>query len=58
MTAAYWLTGRHIIDFEQEGKERANYGAEVIKRLSIDLSARFGSGFSVTNLWQMRSFYL
>ncbi|MCY4232374.1 MAG: PDDEXK nuclease domain-containing protein [Bacteroidetes bacterium] len=58
MTAAYWLTGRHIIDFEQEGKERANYGAEVIKRLSIDLSARFGRGFSVRNLWQMRSFYL
>ena len=30
----------------------------MFKRLSIDLSARFGSGFSVTNLWQMRSFYL
>ena len=58
MTAAYWLTGRHIIDIEQEGKERANYGAEVIKRLSIDLSARFGRGFSVTNLRQMRSFFL
>jgi len=58
MTAAYWLTGQHIINFEQEGKERANYGEEVIKRLSIDLSARFGRGFSVTNLRQMRSFFL
>jgi len=58
MTATYWLTGRHIVEFEQQGKERANYGEEVIKRLSVDLSAQFGRGFSVTSLRKMRSFYL
>ena len=58
MTAAYWLIGQYIVDFEQEGRERANYGEEIIKRLSIDLSARFGRGFSVRNLRLMRSFFL
>ena len=58
MTAAYWLIGQHIVEFEQEGRERANYGEEIIKRLSVDLSARFGRGFSVRNLWLMRSFFL
>ena len=58
MTATYWLTGRHIVEFEQQGKERANYGEEVIKRLSVDLSAQFGRGLSVTSLRKMRSFYL
>ncbi len=58
MTAAYWLIGQHIVEFEQKGKERADYGDEIIKRLSVDLSNRFGRGFSVTNLWQMRAFFL
>ena len=58
MAAAYWLIGQHIVEFEQEGRERANYGEEIIKRLSVDLSARFGRGFSVRNLWLMRSFLL
>ena len=58
MTASYWLIGRHIVEFEQDGRERASYGDEIIKRLSVDLSARFGRGFSVRNLWQMRTFFL
>ncbi|MCY3630041.1 MAG: DUF1016 domain-containing protein [Rhodothermaceae bacterium] len=58
MTAAYWLIGQYIVEFEQRGRERANYGEEIIKRLSVDLSARFGRGFSVSNLWQMRAFFL
>lgn len=58
MTAAYWLIGQYIVEFEQEGRERAKYGEEIIIRLSVDLSARFGRGFSVRNLRLMRSFFL
>ena len=58
MTAAYWLIGQHIVEFEQEGKERADYGAEIIEQLSADLSARYGRGFSLRNVWQMKAFYL
>ena len=57
MTAAYWLIGRHIVEFEQQGKERANYGEEIIKKLSADLTARYGRGFSLRNVWKMRAFY-
>ncbi len=58
MTAAYWLIGQYIVEFEQAGSKRANYGKEIVKRLATDLSARFGRGFSVSNIWQMRAFYL
>ena len=58
MTAAYWDVGRRIVEFEQGGSARAGYGEEVIDRLSIDLSGRFGRGFSRSNLQVMRSFYL
>jgi len=58
MTATYWLIGQYIVEFEQNGSERAHYGEEIIKRLSVDLTARFGRGFSVRNLRLMRSFFL
>lgn len=58
MTAAYWLIGKQIVEFEQEGKKRAGYGEEIVKRLAADLSARYGRGFSVRNVWQMKAFYL
>ena len=58
MTAAYWLVGRRIVEYEQGGAERAEYGAELIQRLSGDLTARYGRGFSVSNLRQMRAFCL
>ena len=57
MTAAYWLIGRYIVEFEQSGEERAEYGVALIERLSIDLTKRFGRGFSRQNIWQMRLFY-
>lgn len=57
MTASYWEIGRRIVEFEQGGEERAGYGQALLKRLSVDLSARFGRGFSVRNLEQMRLFY-
>ena len=58
MTAAYWLIGRHIVELEQEGRSRAEYGKETVERLAADLSARYGRGFSVRNVWLMRAFYL
>lgn len=58
MTATYWAVGRRIVEFEQGGQERAAYGEALIERLSADLSARFGRGFSRQNLWQMRAFHL
>ena len=58
MTAAYWLIGRHIFEFEQKGSERADYGEELLKRLSLDLTSRYGRGFAKSNLYQMRSFYV
>ena len=58
MTAAYWLIGRRIVEFEQKGKRRAEYGEELIEQLAGDLSARYGRGFSVRNVWQIKAFYL
>ena len=58
MTAAYWMIGQRIVEFEQSGAERAAYGAALIERLAADLSRRFGRGFSRQNLQQMRQFYV
>lgn len=57
MTASYWEIGRRIVEFEQGGKDRADYGQALLKRLSADLSARFGRGFGVDSLESMRLFY-
>lgn len=57
MTASYWEIGRRIVEFEQGGQERADYGKGLLKRLSADLSARFGRGFGVDSLESMRLFY-
>lgn len=58
MTAAYWLIGRRIVEFEQKGQIRAEYGEKLMERLAGDLSARFGRGFSYPNLNRFRQFYL
>ncbi len=57
MTATYWEIGRRIVESEQGGKERADYGQALLQRLSVDLSARFGRGFGVDSLESMRLFY-
>jgi len=57
MTATYWEIGRRIVECEQEGEQRATYGDALIKRLSVDLTTRFGRGYSIRNLEQMRQFY-
>ncbi|MCY4623589.1 MAG: PDDEXK nuclease domain-containing protein [Chloroflexi bacterium] len=58
MTAAYWLIGRRIVEFEQSGEERAEYGSALIERLAEDLTVQFGRGFSLRNIYNMRLFYL
>ena len=58
MTATYWEMGRRIVEHEQGGVGRAEYGAALLKRLSSDLTSRIGRGFSERNLEQMRLFYL
>lgn len=58
MVHAYWLIGREIVEVEQEGKERAGYGEQVLRRLADRLSVRFGRGFSYPNIKRMRQFYL
>ena len=55
---AYWHVGRHIVEFEQGGENRAKYGNATIKELSSKLMAEFGNGFTITNLKLMRQFYL
>ena len=58
LTVTYWEIGRHIVEYEQKGKERAQYGERLLARLSQDLRAKHGRGFSERNLEQMRAFYL
>ena len=58
MTGAYWMIGRHIVEFEQSGEERAAYGANLIEKLATGMTQRYGRGFSRQNLWQMRQFSL
>src|SRR5260370_1210965 len=58
MCAANWLIGRQIVEAEQGGAERAEYGQEVLKSLSTALTADYGSGFSLTALKYMRTFYI
>jgi len=57
MTATYWEIGRRIVEYEQAGAVRAEYGSALLKRLSGDLTRKFGRGFSVDNLETMRLFY-
>ena len=54
---AYWEIGREIVEFEQKGKERADYGEDLLNRLSADMTTKFGRGFSSENLRLMRKFY-
>ncbi|MBI5213532.1 MAG: DUF1016 domain-containing protein [Nitrospirae bacterium] len=58
LVTTYWLIGRRIVEHEQKGKERAEYGETLLKRLSFDLTERFGKGVGYINLNLMRQFYL
>ena len=58
MVYTYFEIGKTIVEEEQKGKARAEYGKQIIKKLSQKLATEFGKGFSVRNLEQMRKFYL
>jgi len=57
MTQTYWQIGKRIVEEEQQGQKRAEYGKTILKSLSSELSKEFGKGFSVDNLENMRKFY-
>jgi len=57
MVYSYYEVGRMIVEEEQHGNNRADYGKYILKELSEYLTQQFGKGFSVTNLKQMRQFY-
>jgi len=54
----YWESGREIVEYEQKGKEKAEYGSALLDRISKDLKKRYGKGFSRRNVLDMRRFYL
>ena len=58
MVRAYWLIGQVLVEQEQQGQERADYGKRLIESLSERLTQEFGKGFQSRNLWWMRDFYL
>lgn len=58
MVQAYWEIGLRLVEQEQRGDTRAEYGSELIVDISERLTERFGRGFSKQNLWRMRQFYV
>lgn len=58
MIEAYWKIGERIVSEEQNGKERADYGKEILQNLSTELTQAFGKGFSYRSLREIRQFYL
>jgi len=58
MVSAYWLIGKHIVEDDQQGQNRAVYGKALMQKLSKTLQSEFGKGFSVDNLENMRRFYI
>jgi hypothetical protein len=58
LVATYWLMGRRIVEYEQKGKERAEYGKSLLKRISDDLTKQVGKGWGEPNLRAVRQFYL
>ena len=58
MVEAYWKMGKRIVEEEQQGQARADYGKQLLKSLSKALTEEFGKGFSVGSLYYYRQFYL
>ena len=58
LTSTYWQIGRRIVEHEQHGTARAEYGGTLMQQLAKDLTTRHGRGFSVQGLYKMRGFYL
>ena len=58
LTKTYWEIGSQIVEFEQIGNEKAEYGSKLLSRLSKDLRSKYGKGFSRRNILDMRRFYI
>src|SRR5580658_7118776 len=58
LVQTYWEIGRYIVEFEQRGNEKAEYGSQLFDRLAKDLTAAYGKGFSRSNLLYMRKLYI
>lgn len=58
LVKANWDIGRHIVEFEQKGKEKAEYGSSLLTNLSKDLKNSYGKGFGKSNIYLCRQFYL
>ena len=58
LTLSNWNTGKYIVEYEQKGKVKAEYGKELLNQLSKDLTKRYGKGFSRSGLVYMRLFYV
>lgn len=58
LVQTYWYIGQHIVEFEQKGNEKAEYGSQLFERLSKDLTIAYGKGFGRSNLLYMRKLYL
>ena len=57
LVKTYWEIGFRIVEFEQKGKEKAEYGSALLDSLSKDLKIKYGKGFSAYSLRKMRLFY-
>ncbi|PZX57721.1 putative nuclease of restriction endonuclease-like (RecB) superfamily [Algoriphagus ratkowskyi] len=57
LVQTYWHIGKHIVEFEQGGNEKLEYGSSVLDRLSRDLTLQYGKGFGRSNLFYMRKLY-
>jgi predicted nuclease of restriction endonuclease-like (RecB) superfamily len=58
ISKTYWGIGKTIIEFEQKGKKRADYGKQLLDKLYKDLKLKYGKGFSRSNVYAMRQFYI
>lgn len=58
LVQTYWEIGKEIVEYEQQGEEKAEYGSGLLEDLSNDLRSRYGKGFSKSNVYLMRLFYL
>lgn len=58
LVKANWQIGKHIVEFEQKGNEKAEYGSELLSRLSSDLKMKHGKGFSKSSVYLSREFYI
>lgn len=58
LVKTYWEIGQKIVEYEQDGNERAEYGTALLEHLSRDLKKKYGKGFSERNIYLMREFYI